>query len=144
MLLEQDSSGQRTPYPVNGNPVDTTSQLVVLVNNNSASAAEIVTGALKDNHRARVIGERTFGTGTVLQQFQLADGSTLLLGTQEWLTPSGQFIRDHGIQPDQTVSQGPDKTLTPNQENQANMTQQQILSSGDVQLSAAIHYLTGQ
>ena len=93
VLLEQDSSGRRTPISVNGNTIDTTSTLVVLVNENSASAAEIVSGSLQDNGRAVIIGQQTFGTGTVLQQFPLSDGSAILLGTQEWLTPKGKFIR---------------------------------------------------
>ncbi len=149
VLLEEDSTGQRTPVPVNGKAVDTTDPMVVLVNGDTASAAEIVTGALKDNHRATVIGEQTYGTGTVLEQFTLADGSALLLGTQEWLTPDGQFIRGTstthgGIVPNIVVKQNADTVLSPNQENQANMTQQQILNSGDAQLVATIHYLAGR
>jgi len=149
VLLEQDSSGNRTPEPVNGNAIDTTSQMVVLVNENSASAAEIVSGSLQDNNRAIILGKKTFGTGTVLQQFTLADGSALYLGTQEWLTPKGHFIRSAtpgsgGITPNIQVDQGATiATLSPNDENQANMTQQQILDSGDAQLAAAIQYLNG-
>lgn len=151
VLLEQDSTGQRTAVPVNGNPVDTTTPIVVLVNKNTASAAEIVTAALKENHRAIVIGETTFGTGTVLQQFNLSDGSALLLGTQEWLTPDGHFIRQvvgdsnsGGIKPNIEIHQDPNMVLSPNQENQSNMSLQQILASGDAQLVEAINYLNGQ
>ena len=104
VLLEQDSSGQRTPQPVNGHPINTTIPIVVLTNNNTASAAEIVSGALKDNHRAIIMGVKTFGTGTVLDEFDLSDGSAILLGTSEWLTPDGQFIRDKGIQPNIVVN----------------------------------------
>jgi carboxyl-terminal processing protease len=114
----------------------------VLVNENSASAAEIVTGALKDNGRAIIIGQKTFGTGTVLQQFNLSDGSAILLGTQEWLTPKGQFIRDKGIEPNIKVTlKANDIPLQAVDENAGNMTQQQILDSGDAQLAAAIKYL---
>ena len=152
VLIEQDSTGQRTAVPVDGNPLDTTSPMVILVNKNTASAAEIVTAALKENHRAIVIGETTFGTGTVLQQFTLADGSALLLGTQEWLTPDGHFIRQvagdpnsGGIKPNIEIHQDPNKPiLTPSQESESNMSQQQILASGDAQLVAAIQYLNGQ
>lgn len=143
VLLEQDSSGQRTPYPVNGKPVDANIPIVVLVNNNTASAAEIVSGALQDNKRAYIIGVKTFGTGTVLREFDLEDGSAILLGTSEWLTPSGRFIRDQGITPNQVVPLNTDP-LTPNDENAGNMTEQQILKSGDKQLVAAIQYLDGQ
>lgn len=142
VLLEQDSSGKRTPVLVTGNTVNTTDTLVVLINGNSASAAEIVSGALHDNQRATLIGETTFGTGTVLQQFTLSDGSALLLGTQEWLTPKGNFIRDKGIAPNITVKLPANATpLSPSDENNGNMTQAQILQSGDTQLAAAIKYL---
>jgi carboxyl-terminal processing protease len=148
VLLEQDSTGHRTPVAVTGNAIDTSDSIIVLINSNTASAAEIVTGALKDNHRATVIGDpATFGTGTVLQEFSLADGSAILLGTQEWLTPNGQFIRDKGItpsNPDLVVKLGPNAfPLTPADENAGHMTEQQILSSGDAQLVKAINYLKG-
>jgi carboxyl-terminal processing protease len=154
VLLEQDSSGKRTPIPVNNHesPVDTSSQIIVLVNENSASAAEIVSGALHDNHRAILLGQKTFGTGTILGQFTLADGSVLYLGTQEWLTPNGHFIRQSankpgsgGITPDIIVPATPNTiTLTPIDASQQHLTEQQLLDSGDVQLSAAIQYLIKQ
>ena len=132
------------PVPVNGQPIDTTTTIVVLVNSNTASAAEIVSGALQDNHRAIIIGTKTFGTGTVLQEFDLSDGSAVLLGTSEWLTPDGQFIRGNGIIPNPgfNVPLGPNVSpLTPAEENQEDMTLQQILHSGDAQLVKAIEYL---
>ena len=147
VLLEQDSSGKRTAISVNGNTVDTTSTLVVLVNENSASAAEIVSGSLQDNGRAVIIGQQTFGTGTVLQQFPLSDGSAILLGIQEWLTPKGKFIRGTdttrgGIVPNIPVKLASGTApLTPNDENAGAMNEQQILNSGDAQLNAAIKYL---
>ncbi|MBA2286598.1 MAG: PDZ domain-containing protein [Ktedonobacteraceae bacterium] len=142
VFIEQDSNGQRTPYKVSGQPVDTHIPIVVLVDHDTGSSAEIVSGSLKENKRAIIMGTTTFGTGTVLQQFQLADGSELLLGVGEWLTPNGEFIRDHGITPDITVpltkNQNP---LTPDAENLNNMTYQQILNSGDAQLLQAMQYL---
>ncbi len=142
VLLEQDSTGQRTPQQVTGHPLDTTIPIVVLTNNNTASAAEIVSGALKDNHRAIVMGVKTFGTGTVLDEFDLSDGSAILLGTSEWLTPNGQFIRDKGIQPNIEVNLKSNVSpLTPSDESQRNLNLQQILSSGDTQLVGAIRYL---
>jgi carboxyl-terminal processing protease len=145
VLLVQDSSGHRSPMPVTGNPIDTNMPIVVLVNGNTASAAEITAGALMENHRAVVIGEKTFGTGTVLQQFTLNDGSALLVGTQEWLTPDGQFIRGNGIHPNKVVQEAKNSTeLTPTIENEDNMSEQQILKAGDTQLNAAIQYLNQQ
>jgi carboxyl-terminal processing protease len=144
VLIEQNSSGSRSSDQVTGQTVDTTDPIVVLVNGNTASAAEIVSGALKDNQRAIIMGTKTFGTGTVLQEFNLSDGSALLLGTSEWLTPDGQFIRDKGIAPNIVVNLSPNATeLTPDIENQQKMTEQQILSSGDTQLVSAIKYLEG-
>ncbi len=152
VLLTQNRAGQRTATPVNGNPIDPTTPIVILVNKNTASAAEIVTAALKENHRAIVIGETTFGTGTVLEQFTLADGSTLLLGTQEWLTPDGHFIRQvagdpnsGGIKPNIEIRQDPKKPiLTAGDMNQSNTSQQQILDGDDAQLVEAIQYLNKQ
>ncbi len=141
-LLEQDSKGQRTAYPVNGNPVNTSIPIIVLVNSNTASAAEIVSGALQDYDRGIIIGEKTFGTGTVLEEFSLSDGSAILLGTREWLTPKGHFIRDLGINPNiQVVLSAKVVPLTPDDENAGHLTEQQILKSGDTQVVAAIHYL---
>src|SRR5207245_7109986 len=125
-------------------PLDKKTPIVVLTNSNTASAAEIVSGALRDNNRAIIMGTKTFGTGTVLQEFDLSDGSAVLLGTNEWLTPDGQFIRDKGITPNIVVNLSPNANeLTPDIENQQNMTEQQILSSGDTQLVSAIKYLEG-
>ena len=149
VFIEEDGNGKRTTVPVNDNPIDTSSQIIVLINNQSASATEIVSGALKDNHRAILLGQKTYGTGTVLQQFVLSDGSALYLGTQEWLTPNGHFIRQvpnkpdsGGISPDITINLTTDTSLlTPNAESQQHLTEQQILASGDTQLSAAVNYL---
>lgn len=142
VLLEQDSSGHRTPDPVSGHPIDTQTPTVVLVNGNTASAAEIVSGALQDHKRAVIMGTTTLGTGTVLNEFDLPDGSAIFLGVLEWLTPNGNFIRNHGITPNipVTLNNGANE-LTPNVENQRNMTLQQIQASGDNQLAAAINYL---
>ncbi len=142
VLLEQDSKGQRTAYAVNGSPINTTIPIVVLVNNNTASAAEIVSGALQDNNRAIIMGMKTFGTGTVLQEFSLSDGSAILLGTREWLTPKGHFIRNLGITPNiEVVLNAKATPLAPSDENEGHLTEQQILQSGDTQLIAAIRYL---
>ncbi len=74
--------------------------IAVLVNSGSASAAEIVTGALHDTHRAVVIGERTFGKGSVQTLVPLAGGEALRLTTAKYYTPGGQVIHGHGIAPD--------------------------------------------
>ena len=141
VLIEQDKSGQQTKMQVTGQTVDTGIPMVVLVNGDTASAAEIVSGALQDNHRAVIMGTNTFGTGTVLQEFPLSDGSAILLGIQEWLTPSGHFIRKGGITPGIQVAMDPNNVLTPDILDQANMNLAQIMKSNDVQLIQAIQYL---
>ena len=78
--------------------------LIVLVDEGSASASEIVSGALQDNDRAEVVGATTFGTGTVLGEYALEDGSALRIGTVEWLTPDGRRIWHEGIEPDVAVA----------------------------------------
>lgn len=144
VLIEQDSSGNQTKYQVTGQPVDTSIPMVVLVNGNTASAAEIVSGALQDNGRALIMGTKTFGTGTVLQEYDLSDGSAILLGVDEWLTPKGHFIRKDKISPSgaaYNIPMDPNNILTPDVITQSNMTLAQIMQSKDVQLIAAIKYL---
>jgi carboxyl-terminal processing protease len=104
--VRKDASGERQEIEVEGTPGLLDAPLVVLVNKGSASSSEIVAGALRDNDRATVVGQTTFGTGTVLAEFELEDGSSILLGVAEWLTPDGDFIRDTGIEPDVKVEQG--------------------------------------
>ncbi len=141
VLLEKDAQGKTTPVPVNGSETATDLPMVVLINGGTASAAEIVSGALQDAHRAQLVGETTFGTGTVLNQFPLSDGSALLLATQEWLTPNGRVIWHHGITPDVpvTLTTG---TIPVLPEAESGMTQDQLKSSGDAQLLKAIDLLS--
>ena len=93
---------------MDGGAEPTQAPLVVLVDGSSASSSEILAGALRDNERAMVIGTTTYGTGTVLKQYLLEDGSAVLLGVAEWLTPDGDFIRESGIEPDVEAKLGED------------------------------------
>jgi carboxyl-terminal processing protease len=77
--------------------------VVLLVNGGSASASEIVAGALKDHERARIVGERTYGKGSVQTVMPLGEGSALKLTTSLYLTPSGRSINGVGIDPDVVV-----------------------------------------
>jgi carboxyl-terminal processing protease len=79
--------------------------LVVLVNGGSASAAEIVAGALQDHHRATVVGTQTFGKGSIQILLPLEDGAALKLTTAYYFTPNGQRIQGIGLSPDQTIDQ---------------------------------------
>ena len=74
-------------------------KLVVLVNGGSASASEILAGALKDYNRAKLVGEKTFGKGTVQQPEDFSDGSGLHVTIARWLLPNGKNIHGEGVDP---------------------------------------------
>jgi carboxyl-terminal processing protease len=100
----RDASGHQTATPVQPGGAALKTPLVVLVDHGTASSAEIVASAIQDAHRAQIVGEATFGTGTILGQFTLADGSALRIGTVEWLTRAGRSIWHVGLKPDQVVA----------------------------------------
>ncbi len=89
---------------------NTTTPLVVLVDGSSASAAEVVASAMQDRNRAVVVGERTFGKGSVQEPSRLSDGSAIELTVGRYITPAGRIIDGHGVQPDVSVdpAAGPD------------------------------------
>ncbi len=83
--------------------------MVVLINNGSASSSEIVSGALQDHHRAVLMGERSFGKGSVQTVIPLPGGGAMRLTTARYYTPSGHSIQDLGIAPDIKVAESKDK-----------------------------------
>ncbi|WP_273888355.1 S41 family peptidase [Rubrobacter naiadicus] len=116
VYIRKDSSGARQKIRVPGGSHPVKAPLAVLVNHGTASSAEILAGALRDDGRAKVIGTRTFGTGTVLAEYSMSDGSAILLGVAEWLTPDGDFIRKSGIEPNVVVKLGKgDRQIIPAQ-----------------------------
>ena len=78
-------------------------ETVVLVNGSSASASEIVAGALQDYGKAQIVGEETFGKGVVQNLYNLSNGTTLKVTTAEWFTPKDRSINKTGITPDVIV-----------------------------------------
>jgi carboxyl-terminal processing protease len=100
VLTEQDKNGEKTELKANGPSNFASIPLVVLVNEGSASASEILAGALKDDRKAPIIGMTSFGKGTVQKIVNLDDGSSLKITIAKWYTPSGVRIQDTGIEPD--------------------------------------------
>jgi carboxyl-terminal processing protease len=141
VLLQRDARGRITPVPVQPGGLATDIPLVVLVNGGTASGAEIVAGAVKDAGRAPLVGDQTIGTGTVLAEFPLSDGSALLLAIEEWLTPKGHVIWHKGITPDVAVSLAPEATpVFPR--TVRGMTAAQLRERGDEQLLRALDLLS--
>jgi carboxyl-terminal processing protease len=140
VYISEDRSGTPVPHEVAGGGIATDIPLVVLVDGETASAAEIVTGAIQDAGRAKVVGETTYGTGTVVGTFPLSDGSAVTIGTERWLTPKGHAIWRQGLTPDETVAlpQGVN-FLVP--DDFATLGPGGIGASSDTQLQAALRAL---
>lgn len=141
VLQEKDAEGRIKPVPVEPGGLAAAVPMVVLVNGGTASGAEIVAGALQDAGRAQLVGETTFGTGTVLKEFLLSDGSALLLAIEQWLTPKGHTIWHKGIAPDVTVALDPE-TVPVNPRTGREMTAEQLRESKDKQLLRALEMLS--
>jgi carboxyl-terminal processing protease len=140
VLQEKNAKGEIRAVPVERGAPKCALPMAVLINAGTASASEIVAGALQDAKRAILVGETTFGTGTVLNPVPLSDGSALLLAVMEWLTPKGRIIWHKGIAPDVAVSLPADVSpLVPDAEQ--GMTPQRLRASNDQQLLRALDLL---
>lgn len=122
-----DNGDERT-YVNNAGHIGSDIPIVVLVNGNSASASELVSGAWQDNGAVTIIGETTFGKGTVQVQNPLGNGGGLRYTIARWLTPNGQWISEIGITPDIVV----------------NLTDEMVEMGQDTQLKAALEFLAQQ
>jgi carboxyl-terminal processing protease len=143
VYISKDGTGTRTEVPVTPGGIAIGTPLVVLVDAGSASSSEIVSGAIENAGRAKIVGETTFGTGTVLSQFDLSDGSALLVGTVEWLTPNGEQIWNKGIAPDVVVAIPSDgRIVVPSEFEQ--LGADGIKAARDAQLEKAIELILAQ
>lgn len=142
-VLYMEQKRDRTAEPVVLDRQDgraRTIPLTVLVDETSASAAEIVAASLRDNGRAEIIGQPTFGTATVVSSFDLDDGSVVAIGTAVWTAPNGENARNVGISPTVDVDLPPLATELRFEPGTA-VSLQEIIDAGDEQLLAAIEIL---
>ena len=124
-----ESAGEKnTDYKARGNPVFLDYPVVILINEGSASASEILAGALRDNRGIELIGKTSFGKGSVQQLEELTGGSSLKVTTAKWLTPKGETISEVGLRPDIEVE----------------FTEEDYNAEKDPQLEKAIEVITGK
>jgi len=117
--------GEPTNHYVSGRPSDPTIPLAILINEGSASASEILAGALQDSDRAKVIGKQSFGKGTVQEVFDLPGNASVRITIAKWLTPLGHDLGSAGVTPDIEVD----------------LTREDVAAGRDPQLSAAMEWL---
>lgn len=137
----QERAGDPRPINTVGIGEGTDLPMVVLINNGSASAAEIVASAMQENGRAETVGETTFGTGTVLSPIELQDGSMVVLGTALWLTADGEQMWHVGVAPTIPVEM-PDAAEVLRPSTARDVTLAEITNGGDVQLARAYAEVT--
>lgn len=107
VVIEDDGAVDRSTMTVTRTGLLTDEKIIVLINKGSASAAEIVSGALRDNGRAKLVGEKSFGKGTVQEAADLGGGAGLHITIAKWLTPNGTWVNGNGLTPDISVSLDP-------------------------------------
>ncbi len=102
VIRTKDKDKKETTYSSTGGKIFS-GKLVVLIGESSASASEIVAGAIQDRHRGTLVGEKSFGKGTVQQIIGLSNGGVLAVPSEKWLTPNGRDITKKGINPNIVV-----------------------------------------
>jgi carboxyl-terminal processing protease len=101
VVLEDFGQGKEKQEVISiGNAKLATYPIVVLINEGSASASEIIAGALRDNREVKIIGQTSFGKGSVQEFISMNNGSALKITVAKWLTPNGELITDKGLTPD--------------------------------------------
>ncbi len=109
VVLQENASGERIGYKVDRAGKLLKLPMVVLINKGSASASEIVSGALQDRKRAKLVGEKSFGKGTIQEAEVLPGGTGIHITTAKWLTPSGRWVNTtEGLEPDVVVAASKD------------------------------------
>lgn len=134
--FETRGRGSVNKHQVNGAHLAPAVPLVVLVDANTASAAEIVAGSLQVHHRAKLVGTKTFGKGSVQQDFRLKDGSDLHLTVERWYLPNGQTIDHKGLDPDLIV-------MLASHGDAFDVVQSSLGYARDTQLNAGLALLAG-
>ncbi|MEZ4640564.1 MAG: S41 family peptidase [Caldilineaceae bacterium] len=142
ILIEADADENTTVYRSRGWGYARNIPMVVLINEGTASAGEITAGAIKENGRGLLVGATTFGTGTVLNQFNLSDGSAILLGVTNWLTPDSNLIKGQGVEPDFMVEQTP-STLLMDAGALEEVSLEELLTTDDAQFLRALEAIGG-
>jgi len=125
VAYERGKDGKDQEFDAPGNGIWTDLPLVVLIDKGSASASEIVSGAIQDRKRAILLGDTSFGKGSVQSVHQLSDKSSIHVTIAEWLTPNKTQITGKGLTPDMAIPISPEDQK----------------SGNDTQLQAAIKYL---
>jgi carboxyl-terminal processing protease len=128
VLYAVNSNKEKQTWSVERGGLATSQPLVVLVNSSSASASEVVAGALQDYARAVIIGTQTFGKGSINLLKDLSDGSTIYITIGRWFTPNGRQIEGQGLTPDIIIDR----------------TENDIAQGRDPQLDKAMEYLKSQ
>lgn len=128
VVTEEFRSGRKNVFNAIGNGRLKDTPLVLLLNQGSASASEILAGAIRDHRGVKIVGEKTFGKGTVQELQQLRDGSTLKITVAHWILPKGDLIEKNGLKPDFEVK----------------LTDKDIEEKKDPQLEKAIEVLKSQ
>ncbi|MCL4366005.1 S41 family peptidase, partial [Patescibacteria group bacterium] len=104
VVLQENGAGERVSFKVNRTGKLTKIPVIVLINPGSASASEIVAGALQDRKRAQLLGEKSFGKGTIQEAQELEKGTGIHITVAKWLTPNGRWVNEtQGLEPDVKV-----------------------------------------
>jgi carboxyl-terminal processing protease len=119
IVMQENNTKVRNEMKVIRKGVMTDLPVVVLINQGSASASEIVAGALRDHERATLVGENSFGKGTVQEAVEIGNGASIHISVAKWLTPNGTWVHKTGLKPDVVVEyKAPPKGTTPEYDNQ--------------------------